>query len=66
VPAGSPADFFTPYLRHIFGFVGISDLEFVTADRVVVEPEKSLERARSAILELAARTRAKMLKKNWQ
>ena len=31
---GSPADFQEPYLRHVFGFLGISDIEFVRAEGV--------------------------------
>ncbi|MCV6592525.1 MAG: NAD(P)H-dependent oxidoreductase [Silicimonas sp.] len=31
-PAGSEIDFATPYLRHVLGFLGITDVEIVTAD----------------------------------
>ena len=31
VAAGSGADFATPYLRHVLGFIGITDVEIVTA-----------------------------------
>ena len=30
---GSEIDFATPYLRHVLGFVGITDVEFVSAER---------------------------------
>ena len=32
VPLGSEVDFASAYLRHILGFVGISDVEFIAAD----------------------------------
>ena len=35
----SPADFQEPYLRHVFGFLGISDIEFVRAEGVAHGPE---------------------------
>ncbi|UWP89663.1 FMN-dependent NADH-azoreductase [Aliiroseovarius crassostreae] len=31
VPVGAPVDFATPYLKHMFGFLGITDVEFVGA-----------------------------------
>lgn len=35
---GQPTDFVEPYLRQVFGFLGITDLEFVRADGVGVSP----------------------------
>ena len=52
VPAGSPADFATPYLRHALAFIGITDVEFVAADRLNSEAEESMDRARALIAEL--------------
>ena len=52
VPAGSPMDFATPYLRHALAFVGITDVEFVAADRLNSEAEESMDRARARIAEL--------------
>ncbi len=52
VPAGSPADFATPYLRHALAFIGITDVEFVAADKLNSEPEESMDRARARIAEL--------------
>lgn len=49
VPVGSPVDFASGYLKHIFGFLGISDVRIVAADRMVVEPEASLAKARDEI-----------------
>jgi len=52
VPAGSPVDFATPYLRHALGFVGIDDVEVIAADRLNSQPEESLDAARLRIAEL--------------
>ncbi|HZX79821.1 MAG TPA: NAD(P)H-dependent oxidoreductase [Lysobacter sp.] len=38
--AGQPTDFIEPYLRHIFGFMGVRDLRFVRADGVALSPER--------------------------
>lgn len=54
VPVGSPADFVTPYLRHVFGFLGVTDIAFIAADRLVASEDESLQRARSAIDRVAA------------
>ncbi len=54
VPVGSPADFVTPYLKHVFGFLGVTDIEFIAADQLVVSEGDSMERARSAIDRIAA------------
>ena len=35
----SPADFQEPYLRHLFGFLGISEIEFVRAEGVGYSPQ---------------------------
>ena len=34
----SPIDFATPYLRHILGFIGLTDVQVVAADRLMMEP----------------------------
>ena len=52
VPAGSPADFATPYLRHALAFIGIMDVEFIAADRLNNEAAESMDRARAHIAEL--------------
>lgn len=36
---GQPTDFVEPYLRQVFGFLGITDLEFVRADGIGLSPE---------------------------
>ena len=53
VPVGSGVDFATPYLRHALAFIGITDVEFIAADRLNSDKANSLDRARSQIAELA-------------
>ena len=48
----SGMDFQEPYLRHIFGFMGITDVDFVRAEGLAVSPEqreKSMHEALSNI-----------------
>ncbi len=52
VPAGSPADFATPYLKHALAFIGITDVEFIAADRLNSAAEESMDKARARIAEL--------------
>lgn len=53
---GSDFDFATGYMQHILGFVGITDVTFVAADRLALDAETSLDAARASIesLPLAA------------
>ncbi|MEL7213062.1 MAG: NAD(P)H-dependent oxidoreductase [Pseudomonadota bacterium] len=51
---GSDIDFATGYLRHIMGFIGITDVEIVHADRMAVEPEETLKAAHQQVEDLAA------------
>lgn len=51
---GSEIDFATTYLRHIMGFIGITDVEIVHADRMAVEPEETLKAAHAQVDALAA------------
>lgn len=37
--AGQSTDFVEPYLRQVFGFIGITDLRFVRADGLALSPE---------------------------
>lgn len=51
------ADFQEPYLRTVFGFFGIRDVEFVRAEGVAMGPEqkaKSMQAARDSIHEVLA------------
>ena len=43
--AGSEIDFATGYLKHVLGFVGITDILFVNADKMVMDGDASLARA---------------------
>jgi len=56
VAIGSEADFATGYLRHVLGFVGISDVEIVHADRTAIDMEGAVRAAHAAIdaLQIAA------------
>jgi len=54
VAMGSEADFASGYLRHILGFFGITDVEFVVADQMAFGPEAGLARAEAALAKLAA------------
>ncbi|MGR3760831.1 FMN-dependent NADH-azoreductase [Roseobacteraceae bacterium NS-SX3] len=52
--AGSDIDFATTYLRHMLGFLGITDVEIVAADALALDAEGTLARARDEIEALAA------------
>lgn len=51
---GSEVDFASGYLRHIMGFIGITDVEIVAADRVMVDADKARAGADAQIAALAA------------
>ena len=51
-PNGGASNFIEPYLRFVFGFWGITDVEFVTAEGLAVSPdqrEASMATAHAAI-----------------
>lgn len=52
--AGSDIDFATGYIRHVLGFIGITDVTFVTADRLMVDADATLARAEAQLDALAA------------
>jgi FMN-dependent NADH-azoreductase len=52
--AGSDIDFATTYLRHVLGFIGITDVELVAADQLSMDEVGSMARAKTAIKALAA------------
>jgi FMN-dependent NADH-azoreductase len=54
--AGSEIDFATGYIRHVLGFIGIHDVEFVTADRLMVDADASMQAALAQLdaLQIAA------------
>ncbi|ASP20167.1 FMN-dependent NADH-azoreductase [Antarctobacter heliothermus] len=49
-----PIDFATPWLRHVLGFVGITDVQVVRSDRLMVDAEASKARADADVRKLAA------------
>ncbi|MBS0125807.1 FMN-dependent NADH-azoreductase [Thetidibacter halocola] len=51
---GGPIDFATPWLRHVLGFIGITDVQVVTADRLAIDPDASRAKAEEQIEKLAA------------
>jgi FMN-dependent NADH-azoreductase len=52
--AGSEIDFATGFVRHVLGFIGITDVEFVTADRMMVDAEGTMQKAMAQVEALAA------------
>ena len=52
--AGSDIDFHTPYMKHILGFIGIQDVEFVTATQLMMKGEAPIAEANQRIEKLAA------------
>ena len=51
---GSDIDFATGYLRHVLGFVGITQIEFVAADQLALSPDETLKAAQDSVRALAA------------
>lgn len=56
VEAGSEVDYATGYIRHVLGFIGITEVEIVAADRLMVDAEASMKAAEEKLesLDLAA------------
>ncbi|MFV0358192.1 FMN-dependent NADH-azoreductase [Tropicimonas sp.] len=52
--ANSAIDFATPYLRHVLGFMGLTDIELVHADRLALDADSTLKAARAQVAALAA------------
>ncbi len=50
--AGSDIDFATGYMRHVLKFIGITDVIFVSADRMAIDPETTLRAAEDAVANL--------------
>jgi len=48
-PLESPVDFVSGYLRQVFAFIGITDVNIIGADRMNMNDEESLARARQQI-----------------
>jgi len=59
--AGTPIDTQTQYVRHFLGFLGMTDVEFVYAEGLAIDPAtkaRALEAARATIAALAPPLRA--------
>ncbi len=54
VEVGSPHDLATPYLRQLLGFVGITDVEVVSADQLNLWGKQPIGTAREAIRQIHA------------
>jgi FMN-dependent NADH-azoreductase len=52
VEVGSPVDFATPYLRHVLGFIGITDVEIIGARGADRGNEEAHDEARARIADL--------------
>lgn len=53
-PFMSDADFASAYIKHFFGFLGISDVNFISADQLMMNSEVQIENAKKQIAELVA------------
>ncbi|MEE8455873.1 MAG: NAD(P)H-dependent oxidoreductase [Limibaculum sp.] len=49
VPVGSAADFATPYVRHVLGFIGITEVEFISADSLMSGADAAIANAEARI-----------------
>lgn len=52
--AGSNYDFATGFLKHVLGFIGLTDVEFVTADKLALDAEGTMAKAKADIERIAA------------
>jgi FMN-dependent NADH-azoreductase len=55
---GSGIDFASGYLRHVLGFLGITDVTFIPADRLMMDGEARIAAAERAIEALSAQPEA--------
>ncbi len=58
VPLGSPVDFLSGYLKQVFGFIGIGDVNMIAADQMNVDADASFARALDQIETRVARAAA--------
>jgi len=49
---GSGYDFATGYVEHVLGFIGITDVTFVAADKLMIDADASINNAHQAIADL--------------
>ena len=52
---GSPIDFATPWLKFVLGFLGVTDLEIIAADRTMMRGDAARQSAEDRIDELLSR-----------
>jgi FMN-dependent NADH-azoreductase len=52
IHSGAPSDFVEPYLRQVFGFLGITDIEFVTAEGLAYSAEHRVKAMEAALASL--------------
>lgn len=58
VSVGSEMDFASSYMRHVLGFLGITDVDVIAADRVALDSAGAWQRARARLAELELRREA--------
>jgi FMN-dependent NADH-azoreductase len=51
---GSDVDFATGFLRHVLGFIGITEVDLIHADRMMIDPDASLKTAQDQLDAIAA------------
>jgi FMN-dependent NADH-azoreductase len=49
VPVGSPYDLATPYLKHVLGFIGLTDVEVIAADQQNTLGAAQVDKAKAEI-----------------
>lgn len=54
VPVGTDVDFATGYMKHVLGFIGIKDVEVVSAERVAINSAEAIATATAQIEKLVA------------
>ncbi len=54
VPVGSDYDYATGYMRHVLGFIGITDVDIVAAEQLNSKADESVKTANEAVAKLAA------------
>ncbi|MEM6889572.1 MAG: NAD(P)H-dependent oxidoreductase [Pseudomonadota bacterium] len=53
-PVGSNIDFASGYMKHIMGFIGITDVSVIAAERVMADAERAVNEANAQVDALAA------------
>ena len=50
IHSGAESDFVEPYLRFLFGFLGVTDIEFITAEGLAYSPEHRAQAMTAALV----------------